>query len=175
MRLAQLPAMLITTVGRRAGCLSQAVHLAQGHLEARHTVASKARPTKGFIVGFWDFFWLMLWGYVFIAYLMVLFQVIVDVFRDRTLNGWARMVWLIALFIAPPVTGLLYLLARGRGMGERQQKAAADSRTAAEEYVQSLAGKADPAESISRAKALLDSGAISAAEYDVLKAKALAS
>jgi hypothetical protein len=141
----------------------------------RRNFASKARSTKGYIVGFWDFFWLMLWAYVFIAYLMVLFQVIMDVFRDRTLNGWARMVWLIALFIAPPVTALVYLIARGRGMGERQLKVAADSRAAAEEYVRSVAGKADPAESINKAKALLDSGAISAAEYDVLKAKALAS
>lgn len=126
-------------------------------------------------MGFWDFFWLMLWGYIFIAYLMVLFQVIMDVFRDRTLKGWARMVWLIALFIAPPVTGLIYLIARGRGMDERQQKVAADSRAAAEEYVRSVAGRADPAESINKAKTLLDSGAISAAEFEVLKAKALAS
>ena len=167
MRLVQLPAMLITTAGRRAGCLSHTVLLAQRRLEAR--------PTKGNTVGFWDFFWLMLWGYIFIAYLMVLFQVIMDVFRDRTLNGWARMVWLIALFIAPPITGLIYIIARGRGMDERQQKVAADSRAAAEEYVRSVAGKADPAESINKAKALLDSGAISAAEFDVLKAKALAS
>ncbi|MCC6497674.1 MAG: SHOCT domain-containing protein [Propionibacteriaceae bacterium] len=116
----------------------------------------------------------MLWGYIFIAYLMVLFQVIMDVFRDRTLKGWARMVWLIALFIAPPVTGLIYIIARGRGMDERRQQVAADSRAAAEEYVRSVAGKADPAESINKAKALLDSGAISAAEFDVLKAKALA-
>lgn len=167
MRLVQLPAMLITTVG-----VEQAVRTTPC---TWRNVASRARSTKGFIVGFWDFFWLMLWAYVFIAYLMVLFQVIMDVFRDRTLNGWARVVWLIALFIAPPVTALVYLIARGRGMGERQLKVAADSRAAAEEYVRSVAGTADPAESINKAKALLDSGAISAAEYDVLKAKALAS
>ncbi len=126
-------------------------------------------------MGFWDFFWLMLWGYVFIAYLMVLFQVIMDVFRDRSINGWTRVIWLIALFIAPPVTALIYLIARGKGMGERQRQVASDSRAAAEEYVRSIAGATDPAESIQRAKALLDSGAISAAEYETLKAKALSS
>jgi hypothetical protein len=124
-------------------------------------------------MSFWDFFWLMIWGFVFISYLMVLFQVIGDIFRDRTLNGWAKTVWLIALFIAPPITCLVYLIARGRSMGERQLQAVADSRAAAEQYVRSVAGS-DPAESISKAKALLDSGVISAQEFDALKAKALA-
>ena len=130
---------------------------------------------EGIDVGFWDFFWLMLWGYVFIAYLMVLFQVIMDVFRDRSISGWTRTIWLIALFIAPPVTALIYLIARGQGMGERQRQVASESRAAAEEYVRSVAGTRDPAESIQKAKGLLDSGAISAAEYEALKAKALSS
>lgn len=125
-------------------------------------------------MGFWDFLWLMIWGFLFVAYLMVIFQVIVDVFRDSSLNGWAKTVWLIALFIAPPITALVYIIARGRSMGERQLKSAADSRAAAQEYVRSVAGAADPAESITKAKALLDSGAISAAEFDQLKSKALA-
>ncbi len=124
-------------------------------------------------MGFWDFFWLMVWGFVFISYLMVLFQVIADIFSDRSLNGWAKTIWVIALFIAPPLTALVYLIARGRGMGERQLQAAADSRAAAEQYVRSVAGSS-PADSIAKAKALLDSGAISQQEFEVLKAKALA-
>jgi hypothetical protein len=141
-------------------------------VQRRPLSAADERTTA---VGFWDFFWLMLWGYVFIAYLMVLFQVIMDVFRDRSINGWTRVIWLVALFIAPPVTALIYLIARGKGMGERQRQVAADSRAAAEEYVRSVAGATDPAESIQKAKGLLDSGAISAAEYETLKAKALSS
>jgi hypothetical protein len=125
-------------------------------------------------VSFWDVFWLMAWAFLFITYLMVLLQVILDIFRDRSLSGWARAGWLIALFIAPPLTALIYLIARGRGMGQRQQQVAEESRAAAEEYVRSLAGTSDPAESISKAKALLDSGTITQAEFDRLKAKALA-
>jgi len=125
-------------------------------------------------MSFWDFFWLMLWGFIFISYLMVVFQVIVDIFRDRSLKGGARAVWLIALFIAPPLTALIYVIARGRGMSQRQVSAAADSKAAADDYIRSVAGEQDPAGQIARAKQLLDSGAISAEEYAQLKAKALA-
>ena len=166
MRLPPLPAMLIPTDGRRPGV---------GTITVKHRRMLSAADERISAVGFWDFFWLMLWGYVFIAYLMVLFQVIMDVFRDRSINGWTRTVWLIALFIAPPVTALVYLIARGQGMGERQRQVASESRAAAEEYVRSVAGTRDPAESIQKAKGLLDSGAISAVEYEALKAKALSS
>lgn len=125
-------------------------------------------------MGFWDFWWLMIWGFFFITYLMVLFQVIIDIFRDGSLNGWVKTVWLVALFIAPPITALVYVIARGRGMGEREYRAATESRAATEGYLRSVAGAVDPAESIRKAKVLLDSGAISQAEFDRLKAKALA-
>lgn len=125
-------------------------------------------------MGFWDFFWLMLWAFIFISYLMVVFQVIVDIFRDRSLKGLARAVWLIALFIAPPLTALIYVIARGRGMSQRQVSAVADSKAATDEYIRSVAGEPDAAGQIARAKQLLDSGAISAEEYAQLKAKALA-
>lgn len=125
-------------------------------------------------MNFWDFFWLMLWGFIFISYLMVLFQVIVDIFRDPGLKGVTRAVWLIALFLAPPLTALVYVLARGRGMAERQQAGAVEAREATDNYIRSVAGEADPTAQIARAKSLLDSGAISAAEYEQLKAKALA-
>ena len=125
-------------------------------------------------MSFWEFFWLMLWAFIFISYLMVLFQVIIDIFRDRNLNGWARAVWLVALIIAPPVTALVSVLARGRGMTQRQQADAAANRAAAEDYIRTVATANDPAEQIAKAKGLLDSGAISAAEFAQLKAKALA-
>ena len=125
-------------------------------------------------MSFWDFFWLMVWGFLFVAYLMVLFQVIVDMFRDDTLNGWSKDAWLIALFIAPPLTALVYLIARGRGMNERQVASMVESRKATDAYIRSTAASADPAEQITKAKALLDSGAISAEEFAQMKAKALA-
>lgn len=124
-------------------------------------------------MNFWDFFWLMLWGFIFISYLMVLFQVIVDIFRDPGLRGGARVLWMFAVFVAPPLTALIYVLVRGRGMGQRQRADAEQARAATEDYIRSVAGADDPTAQIARAKSLLDSGAISAAEFDRLKAKAL--
>lgn len=125
-------------------------------------------------MSFWDFFWLLLWGFIFISYLMVLFQVVVDIFRDRELHGVVRVVWLVALFFAPPLTALVYLIVRGRGMSRRQRSAAEASQGATEDYIRSVAAQSDPAGQIERAKGLLDRGAISAAEFEQLKAKALA-
>ena len=125
-------------------------------------------------MGFWDFFWLMVWGFFFVVYLIVLFQVVVDIFRDSSLNGWVKAVWLVALFIAPPLTALVYVIARGRGMNERESAAYEESRASAEKYIRSVASTTDPTTQITNAKALLDSGAITQSEYDQLKAKALA-
>jgi hypothetical protein len=125
-------------------------------------------------MSFWDFFWLMVWGFLFICYLMVVFQVVVDIFRDRTMKGWARAVWLVALIVAPPLTALVYVIARGRGMDQRQQSVVTESRAATDDYIRSVVGPQDPAGQIARAKQLLDQGTISADEYDKLKAKALA-
>jgi len=125
-------------------------------------------------VTFWDFFWLMLWGFFFVAYLMVLFQIIVDIFRDPALGGWARAGWLIALLLFPPLTALIYLIARGRSMGEREMDRYQQSRAATDEYIRSVAAPVDPAGQIANAKGLLDSGTITQAEFDQLKAKALA-
>ncbi len=122
---------------------------------------------------FWDFFWLMVWGFFFIAYLMVLFQVIVDIFRDDTLNGWSKTAWLVALFIAPPVTALVYVLVRGKDMSRREYAAAKGSKEAAADHIRSVSGMSDPAGQIARAKELLDAGTISRAEFDQLKIKAL--
>ena len=124
-------------------------------------------------MGFWDFLWLMIWGFLFISYLMVVFQVIGDIFRDPDLHGGAKTAWLIALFIAPPLTALVYLIIRGKGMGKREYVAAVSSREATDDYIRTVAGASDPADQISRAKALLDAGTISKAEFDQLKAKAL--
>ena len=124
-------------------------------------------------MSFWDFFWLMIWFALFVAYLMVLFQIIADIFRDRSLGGWARAGWLIFLLLFPPLTALIYLIARGRTMGERQMQAAVDQQASFDQYVRSVATPADPAEAIAKAKSLLDSGAITQEEFDALKAKAL--
>jgi uncharacterized membrane protein YcjF (UPF0283 family) len=121
---------------------------------------------------FWDIIWWFLWVFVFVAYLMVLFQIITDLFRDRDLNGWAKAAWLILMLFLPIVTALIYLIARGRGMAERSAHWAEASRKQTESYIREVAG-ATPSDEIAKAKALLESGAITQTEYDTLKARAI--
>lgn len=125
-------------------------------------------------MSFWDFFWLMIWGFFFIMYLMVLFQIVVDIFRDSKMNGWFKALWVLALFIVPLLTALIYIIARGKGMNERQVVAAQGAQQATEDYIRNVANAHDPASQIANAKSLLDSGAITQEEFDQLKAKALA-
>lgn len=121
---------------------------------------------------FWDLFLWFFWVYVFIAYLMVLFSIVVDIFRDHTLNGWLKAVWVIFLVFVPFITALVYLIARGKGMSERSRREVQEVRTAQDDYIRDVAG-ASSADEIAKAKALLDSGTISQGEYDLLKSKAL--
>jgi len=129
-------------------------------------------------VGFWDnlwnIVWLFFWSFAFIAYLFALFAIIGDLFRDHKLSGWWKAVWIIFLIFLPFLTALVYLIARGNGMAERSQKEARQVQAATDQYIRQTAGAASPADEIAKAKALLDSGTITAQEYDLLKAKALA-
>lgn len=120
----------------------------------------------------WDTIWWFFTVFVFIAYLMALFSIIGDLFRDRKLNGFAKAIWLIFLIFLPFLTALVYLIVRGRGMGERAVQQAEEHRAATDAYVRSVAGST-PAGEIAEAKRLLDAGAISAEEYERLKAAAL--
>lgn len=115
--------------------------------------------------------WYTLTIIIFISYLMVLFSIITDIFRDHELNGGMRAVWLIALIFFPFITALIYLIARGRGMTERATARAARNKAATDDYIRSVAGS--PADEIARAKALLDAGTINPTEYETLKARAL--
>ena len=125
-------------------------------------------------MGFWDFFWLLIWSYCLFAYLILLFHVFADLFRDRQLGGFAKGLWSLGLIVAPFLGVLIYLIARGHGMAERQAGAARQARAETDEYIQSVAGKTSSAEEIASAKALLDDGTITQTDFDRLKAKALA-
>ncbi|GAA0338480.1 SHOCT domain-containing protein [Micropruina glycogenica] len=103
---------------------------------------------------------------------MVLFSIVGDIFRDREMSGGLRAVWIVCLIFFPFITALIYLIVRGRGMTERAVAQAERNKAAADDYIRSVAGS--PADEIARAKALLDAGTISPAEYEALKAKALA-
>ena len=125
---------------------------------------------------FWDFFWLLVWTFFFVMYLMVLFQIIADLFRDKDLSGWWKALWIIFLIIFPFLAAIIYLIARGRSMAERQAGQMREAQVATDQYIKSVAGQgSSPADQIASAKSLLDSGAITQQEFEQLKAKALAS
>lgn len=121
---------------------------------------------------FWEFLWLILSSFFLFAYLIVLFQIIVDLFRDRQLGGFAKALWIIALVFVPMITALAYIIFRGGGMGRRQVAAQHEAQAEAESYIRNVAGTS-PAEQIARAQALLKDGTITEQEFATLKAKAL--
>lgn len=121
----------------------------------------------------WNVVWLFFWIFAFTAYLMALFSVISDLFRDRELNGWLKALWIIFLVFLPFLTVLVYLIARGGGMAERSAKQVMQAQKATDQYIKDVA-QASPTDEIAKAKALLDSGVIDDQEYQALKAKVLA-
>jgi len=125
------------------------------------------------VSNFWDVLWLIASAFFFVAYLIVLFQVVIDLFRDAELGGGSKVLWLVGLIFLPILTALLYILVRGNGMAERQRAALQRAKTDTDAYIREVAGKS-PADHIADAKALLDAGVINPEEFARLKAKALA-
>ena len=122
---------------------------------------------------FWNVVFTFFWIFAFVAYLMALFSVIGDLFRDHTLNGGFKAIWIIALIFIPFLTVLAYLIFRGKGMSERQLAAQKHAQDAANSYIKQVAGTGS-ADEIAKASDLLKAGTITQAEFDTLKAKALA-
>jgi len=123
---------------------------------------------------FWSFVAWFFWVFVFVAYLMVLFSIIGDIFRDSELNGWLKAIWIIFLIFVPFLTALVYLIARGNGMTKRSIAQAAELRAAQDQYIRQTASSASSVDEIAKAKTLLDSGVLTQQEFDAIKAKALA-
>ena len=125
--------------------------------------------------GFWGLFWWFFWIYVWVALLMVLFSIVADIFRDHSLNGWGKALWIVFLIFVPFLAILVYLIGRGRGMAQRSNREVAEVRASQDEYIRNVAG-ASPSSSdeIAKGKALLDAGTISQGEFETIKARALA-
>ncbi|MCD0180352.1 SHOCT domain-containing protein [Micrococcus luteus] len=119
----------------------------------------------------WDAIWWFFTIFVFVAYLIALFSIISDLFRDRELSGVYKAIWLLFLIFIPFLTALVYLIFRGRGMGDRAERQTREAKAAADDYIRTVAG--GPASEIAQAKQLLDSGTISEAEFQSLKQSAL--
>ena len=123
---------------------------------------------------FAQWFWLLIWWFLFFAYLVILFQIIGDLFRDHELSGWWKALWIIGLIAVPFLIALIYIIARGKGMAERQLAAVQQAKSDTDSYIREVAAGKSPAEHIADAKALLDAGTIDQNEFAQLKAKALA-
>ena len=122
---------------------------------------------------FADVMWTMLVFFLWILWFWLLFTVFADVFRRHDISGWAKTLWVIFVIILPFLGVFIYLIAESKGMAERKQQ---DMRAAQADFdaqVRAAAGQSDPASQIANAKKLLDTGAITQAEFDQLKAKAL--
>lgn len=122
----------------------------------------------------WDFLWHFLIIFAWIAYLLVLFQILTDLFwRDHQTSGVVKALWVVFLFVIPWFAALIYLIARGKGMSTRAHEAAVAAKQQTDDYIKQAAGRS-PAEEIAHAKELLDAGTITQGEYESLKSKALA-
>jgi len=125
-------------------------------------------------MSFWDIVWFIIIAYAFMTYLMVLFSVIGDLFRDRSSSGVTKAVWIFALIFVPFVAALVYLIAKGDDMATRSASSRDELRAQQDAYIRETAGTTTPADQITQARALLSRGEISEAEFTTLKAKALA-
>lgn len=121
---------------------------------------------------FGQFLWSLLVIFFMIMYFMILFSVVIDLFRNHQMGGFAKALWIIFLIFVPLISLLIYVIVYGKSMAQRQQTAVVEAQQEQDAYIKQVAGTS-PAEQIAQAQQLLNSGAISQAEFDKLKAKAL--
>jgi len=121
-------------------------------------------------------FWTMLWFFLWILWFFLLFRVIVDIFRDHTMSGWAKALWLIFIIVLPFLGVFVYLIARGSSMAKRDMDQSKAQEQAFRSYVQDAAGSGGggTASELSRLAELKNSGVITEAEFQQQKAKLLA-
>ena len=124
---------------------------------------------------FLDIVGTMLVFFAAVIWFWILVRVLVDVFRRQDLSGWSKAGWTLFMIVLPFLGVLIYLIAHGKEMGQRDIEQAQANQARFDEYVRSAAAADGGATQIAQAKSLLDSGTITQTEYDALKAKALAS
>jgi hypothetical protein len=122
----------------------------------------------------WESLWNIFVAFLFVAYLLLLFHIISDLLRDKDLHGAWKALWIFCLFIAPLVSALVYIILRGRGMALRSEERRQAGIDETEKYIREVVGAPAPTQQIESAQRLLAEGHISQAEFDRLKALALA-
>ncbi len=123
---------------------------------------------------FLDILWTMFIFFLFVIWIWILITVFVDIFRRKDTSGFAKAAWIIFVILLPYLGVLIYLIANHDGMADRNLAHIQKQQQATDAYIQTVAGSGGAAGEIEKAKGLLDSGAITQAEFDAIKAKALA-
>ena len=123
---------------------------------------------------FLDVMWTMLVFFAWLIWFWLLITVFGDVFRRRDLSGLGKAGWIVFVIVLPYIGVLIYMIAQHEGMEQRNMAQVQQSKAQMDDYVRSVASSTDPAEQIAKGKSLLDQGAITQAEFDTLKQKALA-
>jgi Short C-terminal domain/Phospholipase_D-nuclease N-terminal len=114
-----------------------------------------------------------LWFFIWVLWLFLLFRVVIDIFRDHELSGWAKALWLIFVIVMPYLGVLVYVIARGSGMGRRDAAAARAQQDRFDSYVREVASSGSTADELTKLAKLRDDGVITAAEFDNEKSKLL--
>jgi len=124
---------------------------------------------------FLDVLWTLIIFFAWVIWFWLLITVFADVFRRRDISGGKKTLWVIFVIIIPYLGVFIYLIAEHDGMAERSAQDVRTAQVQTDDYIRSVAGSGGPAAEIERGKQLLDSGAITQAEFESIKAKALAS
>ena len=122
---------------------------------------------------FLDVLWTLLVFFIWVAWFMLLFHIVGDVFRRRDISGGKKTIWLLFILFVPFLGTFAYLIANNQEMAERDLGEAQRSQEQFDSYVRSVSG--GPAAEIDKAKQLLDAGTITQSEFDAIKSRALAS
>ncbi len=119
-----------------------------------------------------DVFWTMFLFFGFVLWIWMLFAIFADIFRRHDVSGWVKAAWSVLIIVVPVLGALVYMIAQGKHMAERRVGDIQQSQAQFDDHIRTVAG--GRASEIKQAKDLLDSGAITKAEYDRLKESALA-
>jgi general stress protein CsbA len=122
---------------------------------------------------FLNILWTMIIFFAWVAWIWLVIVIFTDIFRRRDVGGWAKAAWIIFVILIPFIGVLVYLIAQHNQMAERSAEQAQQMQQQTDDYIRNVAAAEGPAGQIEKAKQLLDSGAITQAEFDSLKAKAL--
>jgi Short C-terminal domain/Phospholipase_D-nuclease N-terminal len=123
---------------------------------------------------FLNILWTMIIFFAWVVWIWMMVVILTDVFRRRDISGWSKAGWTLFLIVLPFLAALIYLIAQHEGMADRSAEQAQSQQAQFDHYVRSVATNGGAASEIDKAKNLLDNGTITQAEFDALKAKALA-